>query len=137
MKRELIPTIGITLIGAALDEAGYIWGIVPRLPSVRVVPATWWLLSVLPGLIAFVVIGFRLHAWRDVPRHGIAAGLSLFAWGIVRALAHAPGSYKSLFWEAPILHWTLGPIFLALCGIAGLGLVFGLRQVGRQRPAAT
>ena len=137
MKCDLIPTIGIILVGTALDEAIYVWGIVPRLPSIHAVPASWWFLSTLPGLLAFLMVGFRLRTWHDVLSHGTATGLSLFMWGIVTAMLHVPGTHKSLFWEAPIFHWTLGPIFLALCGIVGLGLIFGLRQVGRPRLAAT
>jgi hypothetical protein len=129
MKREWLLTIAIGVTGLVLSEAAYIWGIVPRLPTVTAVPVGWWLLQMAPSLAAVLVVGARRRSWADVVAHGTLLGALNFAWDVALALRHAPGTHKSLLWDAPLPYWTIGPLASIGLAVAGVALVFGARRL--------
>ena len=120
-----LAAIAVFAASALLSAALYDYVIVPRLPSVRSVPFSWWLAAGLPIITAGFVFGWLVRSVASFLLWSIAGAVGINAYVTWASLVgRRPFVNQPPAAEAPFVFWTVGLATAAL--VVGLFLAIGL-----------
>jgi hypothetical protein len=133
MHAQRFPTAQLVFVAAALiigafvvsDLVLYTHWLVPTLARRQSVPVGLWLVVFAPLVLAGLSGGLMLRTNGQVVAAATAsaAGIQTYVW--LAASTGAPGYHKSYAVEAPLLHWSVG--LLAIAVACGTLLIIGRR----------
>ncbi len=125
-SRSAMLVAAVALTGWTASILIYCWMIVPRLPTVRSVPASWWAGMFLPIAAAIVFAGYRSRSPIQAAVNSVAVAVPAIFVQVTALLAGAPITHD--VWVEDATYWiglAAQALFLSVL-VAGVSSGFWL-----------